>query len=121
MIFGVVGPEAGEDLGEEEVSSDSENEEQMSECQDYLDDLDDEHNNGTMRPMLIDKETNTESKRRAMSEDVAIAPSRGSAIRRSQTFSPTGRSSDYICRVCSFTAFIFFADILITYIILTCL
>ena len=54
-----------------------------------------------MLPLLIDKETNTEVKKKDNLAEDAVSPARGSSIRRSQTFSPAGRPShiDYICRV----------------------
>ena len=54
---------------------------------------------GTMKVVTCDKETNTElecRQQRRRSEETV----RGSAIRRSQTFSPAGRpGSDYVCKV----------------------
>ena len=67
--------------------------------EDEGEDEEDINPDGTVRLVLCDKETNTENEfrnpRRRTTENV-----RGSAVRRSQTFSPAGRpGNDYICKV----------------------
>ena len=60
-------------------------------------------NGGASKVVVVDKETNTEATARSRHRHHAVQEqaARNSALRRSQTFSPSGRVVPQICKVCS--------------------
>ena len=90
-------------IAEEELEEEGDNHEgeEEEEEEEYLEEEDEEDvtPDGTVHIVTCDKETNTDSgfrHPRRRSDDTV----RGSAIRRSQTFSPAGRPGiDYTCKV----------------------
>ena len=85
--------EEGEDIDEEDVIYIGE---------DMLAEIDEEDLSpeGTIKIVTCDKETNTEMEYRLRDRRRPDSAIRGSAVRRSQTFSPAGRTGpDYICKV----------------------
>ena len=60
-------------------------------------------NGGASKVVVVDKETNTEATARSRHRHHAVQEqaARNSAIRRSQTFSPSGKVVPQICKVCA--------------------
>lgn len=108
VLFQMCLPMSVHDIPEEEeeyADEDDDQEEIIYISSDMLDEINEEDISpeGTIKIVTCDKETNTETEYR-LHRRRPEASIRGSAIRRSQTFSPAGRPGmDYICKVCTAT------------------